>query len=67
MVVYRIEDLLRTHKLTARLIHLELTREGHQISPAMGLRWLRGLGISRCRDTDRSGTMNRVIQKIVTR
>ena len=32
-VVERIEDLRRTHKWTARQIHLELVREGHQIAP----------------------------------
>ncbi|PFG33040.1 IS481 family transposase [Sanguibacter antarcticus] len=66
-VVERIEDLRRTHKWTARQIHLELVREGHQISPVTVSRWLRRLGISRRRDIDPSGATNRVVRKIVAR
>ena len=66
-VVDRIEDLRRPHKWTARQIHLELVREGHQISPVTVSRWLRRLGISRRRDIDPSGASNRVIKKIVAR
>jgi EmrB/QacA subfamily drug resistance transporter len=66
-VVERIEDLRRTHKWTARQIHLELVREGHQIAPVTVARWLRRLGISRRRDIDPSGASNRVIKRIVAR
>lgn len=58
-VVDRIEDLRRTHKWTARQIHLELTREGTTISAVTVARWLRRLGISRRRDIDPSGAANR--------
>ncbi|PFG32888.1 IS481 family transposase [Sanguibacter antarcticus] len=66
-VVVRIEELRRTHKWTARQIHLELVREGHQIAPVTVARWLRRLGISRRRDIDPTGASNRVIKKIVAR
>ena len=66
-VVARIEDLRRTHKFTARQIHLELTREGHQIAPVTVGRWLRRLGISRRRDIDPTGATNRSARRIVAR
>lgn len=44
-VVARIEDLRRTHKWTARQIHLHLPTEGHQIAAVTVARWLRRLGI----------------------
>ena len=66
-VVERIEDLRRTHKWTARQIHLELVREGHQIAPVTVARWLRRLGISRRRDIDPTGASNRTIRQIVAR
>jgi transposase len=66
-VVERIEALCRTHKFTARQIHLELTGEGHQIAPVTVARWLRQLGISRCRDIDPTGASNRTIGRIVAR
>lgn len=65
-VVNRIEELRRTHKWTARQIHLELTREGRQISAVTVARWLRRLGISRRRDIDPTGASNRAM-KIVAR
>lgn len=66
-VVARIEALRRTHKWTARQIHLELVREGHQIAPVTVARWLRRLGISRRRDIDPTGASNRVIKAITAR
>jgi transposase InsO family protein len=66
-VVERIEDLRRTHKWTARQIHLELVREGHQIATVTVARWLRRLGISRRRDIDPTGASNRVVRRIVAR
>lgn len=66
-VVERIEDLRRTRKWTARQIHLELVREGHQIAPVTVARWLRRLGISRRRDIDPTGVSNRTIRQIVAR
>jgi transposase InsO family protein len=66
-VVARIEDLRRTHKWTARQIHLELVREGHQIAPVTVARWLRRLGISRRRDIDPTGASNRVVKAITAR
>lgn len=59
LVVDRIEDLRRTQKMTARQIHLELSRDGHQIAPVTVARWLRRLGISRRRDIDPTGASNR--------
>lgn len=66
-LVDRIEDLRRTHKWTARQIHLELTRDGHAIAPVTVARWLRRLGISRCRDIDPTGASNRQTKSIVAR
>ena len=66
-MVERIEDLRPTHKWTARQIHLELVREGHQIAPVTVARWLRRLGISRRRDIDPTGATNRSARRIVAR
>lgn len=66
-VVERIEDLRRTHKWTARQIHLELTRDGHTIAPVTVARWLRRLGISRRRDIDPAGATNRTTAPILAR
>jgi len=66
-VVERIEDLRPTHKWTARQIHLELVREGHQIASVTVARWLRRLGISRRRDIDPTGATNRSARRIVAR
>lgn len=65
-MVERIEDLRQTHKWTARQIHLELVREGHQIAPVTVAR-VAQCGISRRRDSDRTGVSNRTIRQIVAR
>jgi transposase InsO family protein len=66
-LVELIEAWRREHKWTARAIHLELTRRGHQVSPATVGRWLARLGISRRRDLDPDGASNRRAVRIVAR
>jgi transposase InsO family protein len=66
-VVEQIECWRRTHKWTARQIHLELTRTGHQVSLATVGRWLVRLGINRRRDIDPDGQANRATGRITAR
>ena len=66
-VVALIESWRREHKWSARAIHLELTRRGHQVSVATVGRWLVRLGISRRRDIDPDGSTNRTVARIVAR
>ena len=66
-LVARIEDLRRSRKWSARLIAAELNDQGHQVSVATVGRWLARLGISRRRDLDIDGQVNRVPGKITAR
>lgn len=66
-VVDKIETWRREDKWTARAIHLELVRTGHDVSLATVGRWLRRLGISRRRDIDPEGSTNRRGQRITAR
>ena len=66
-LVEQIESWRRTHKWTARQIHLELARTGHQVSLATVGRWLVRLGINRRRDIDPDGQTNRAIGRITAR
>lgn len=66
-VVEQIEVWRRTHKWTARQIHLELTRTGHAVSLATVSRWLVRLGINRRRDIDPDGQTNRAGRRITAR
>jgi transposase InsO family protein len=66
-VVDLIETWRREDKWTARAIHLELVRTGHELSLATVGRWLRRLGISRRRDIDPGGATNRRSEKITAR
>ena len=62
-----IEGWRREHKWSARAIHLELTRTGHDVSVATVGRWLVRLGISRRRDIDPDGSTNRKARAITAR
>ena len=66
-VVEQIETWRRTHKWTARQIHLELIRTGHTVSLATVSRWLVRLGINRRRDIDPDGQTNRTTTAITAR
>lgn len=66
-VVILIESWRRTHKWSARAIHLELARHGHQVSTTTVSRWLVRLGISRRRDIDPDGSTNRTPGRITAR
>ena len=66
-VVEQIETWRRTHKWTARQIHLELIRTGHTVSLATVSRWLVRLGINRHRDIDPDGQTNRTTTAITAR
>jgi transposase InsO family protein len=66
-VVVLIESWRRVHKWSARAIHLELARRGHDVSVATVGRWLVRLGISRRRDIDPDGQVNRTASRIVAR
>jgi len=66
-VVVLIESWRRVHKWSARAIHLELARRGHDVSVATVGRWLVRLGISRRRDIDPDGQVNRAASRIVAR
>jgi len=66
-VVALIECWRREHKWSARAIHLELARAGHHVSVTTLGRWLVRLGISRRRDIDLDGQVNRTPGKITAR
>lgn len=66
-LVALIESWRREHKWSARAIHLELARRGHEVSIATVGRWLVRLGISRRRDIDPGGQVNRRARAIVAR
>src|SRR5918993_794528 len=66
-VVEQIEAWRREHKWTARQIHRELTRTGHQVSLATVGRWMVRLGINRRRDLDPDGQVNRTARRITAR
>jgi len=66
-LVTLIETWRREHKWSARAIHLELTRRGHDVSLATVGRWLARLGISRRRDIDPDGSSNRTPGRIIAR
>ncbi len=55
----------REHKWSARAIHLELTRRGHDVSLATVGRWLARLGISWRRDIDPDGSSKRTPGRIM--
>lgn len=66
-LVALIETWRRKDKWSARAIHLELGRRGHDVSVATVGRWLVRLGISRRRDIDPDGSTNRTPGKITAR
>lgn len=65
--VRRIEQLRREHKLSPRLIVAELAAEGRPVGLATVHRWLVRLGISRLRDLDVTGAVNRHVRRIHAR
>ena len=66
-LVALIETWRRKDKWSARAIHLELVRRGHDVSVATVGRWLVRLGISRRRDIDPDGSTNRTAGRITAR
>jgi transposase InsO family protein len=66
-LVAQIERLRRDKKWSARLIAVELTEQGHSVSPATVGRWLVKLGLNRRRWLDVDGEPLRQPGKIVAR
>jgi transposase InsO family protein len=66
-IVGSIEQLRRTRKWSARLIAVELTDQGHRVSPATVGRWLVRLGLNRRRWLDVDGEPLRQPGRITAR
>src|SRR5829696_2466222 len=66
-LVAEIEHLRRTRKWSARLIAVELTDQGHRVSPATVGRWLVRLGLNRRRWLDVDGEPLRQPGRITAR